>query len=93
MKGIKLAHGLASEVTILIGSNLPDAFVQLELRRGKQDQPYAIKTPLGWSLFGRQVTANNTQKECVYSVNRIDIVHNDDLIHNSINNFGNTKSA
>ena len=93
MKGIKLAHGLASEVTILIGSNVPDAFVQLELRRDKQDQPYAIKTPLGWSLFGRQVTANNTQKECVYSVNRIDMVHNDDLIHNSINNFGNTKSA
>ena len=73
----------ASEVTI-VGSNVPDAFVQLELTRSKQDQPYAIKTPLGRSRFGRQVTANNTQKECVYSVRKLNIVQNDDLIHNSV---------
>ena len=42
--------------------------------------------PLGWSLFGKQVTTN-TQKECIYSVNRINIVRNDDLIHNSVKQF------
>ena len=42
--------------------------------------------PLRWSLFGKQVTTN-TQKECIYSVNRINIVRNDDLIHNSVKQF------
>ena len=42
LKGTKLAHVPASEVTILVASDIPDAFLQLELRRGKQDQPYAM---------------------------------------------------
>ena len=61
--------------------------MELQLRRGTQYQQCAIKTPLGWSLFGRQVTTNNTQKESVYSINRINIVQNDDLIHNSVKQF------
>ena len=38
LKGIKLTHVPASELTILVGSNPPDAFMQLELRRRTQDQ-------------------------------------------------------
>ena len=40
-----------------------------------------------WSLIGRQVTTNNTQKECVYSINRINIVQDYDLIHNCVKQF------
>ena len=35
----------ASAVTILVRANVPNAFKQMELRGGVQDQPYAIKTP------------------------------------------------
>ena len=35
----------ASAVTILVRANVPNAFKQMELRGGAQDQPYAIKTP------------------------------------------------
>ena len=40
-----------------------------------------------WSLIGRQVTTNNTQEECVYSINKINIVQDDDLIHNCLKRF------
>ena len=40
-----------------------------------------------WSLIGRLVTTNTTQKECVYSINRINIVQDDDLIYNCVKQF------
>ena len=47
-KGIKLAHVSASAVRILVESNAPDAFVQLELRRSTENQPYAVKMVTLW---------------------------------------------
>ena len=46
LKGIKLANVPPSELTLFVGSNAPEAFMQLELRRGMQYQQCAIKTPL-----------------------------------------------
>ena len=46
LKGIKLADAPPSELTVLVGSNAPDAFMQLEQRRGMQYQQCAIKMPL-----------------------------------------------
>ena len=46
LKGIKLANVPLSELTVFVGSNAPDAFMQLELRRGMEYQQCAIKTPL-----------------------------------------------
>ena len=46
LKGIKLADVPPSQLTVLVGSNGPDTFMQLELRRGMQYQQCAIKTPL-----------------------------------------------
>ena len=45
-KGIKLADLPPSQLIVLVESNAPDAFMQLELRRGMQYQQCAIKTPL-----------------------------------------------
>ena len=58
----------ASAVTILVGPNVPNAFKQMELRGGAQDQPYAIKTPFEWPLFGRQVKTNTRSKALTASV-------------------------
>ena len=46
LKGIKLADLPPSQLIVLVESNAPDAFMQLELRRGMQYQQCAIKTPL-----------------------------------------------
>ena len=50
-KGVPLTH-LYSDVTILIGVNVPKAFWVREERRGLDDEPYALRTVLGWSLVG-----------------------------------------
>ena len=41
-----------SDVTILIGSDVPEAFWQDDERRGRRKEPYAVKTLLGWTIIG-----------------------------------------
>ena len=40
------------DVTLLIGSDMAHLLIHLEVRQGRWDEPIAIKTPLGWTLFG-----------------------------------------
>ena len=42
----------SKDVMLLIGSDVPDISVPLEVRRGKQGEPCAIRSPLGWSIVG-----------------------------------------
>ena len=39
-------------VCLLIGSDTPEAFYELDERRGKTTKPRAIKTALGWTIQG-----------------------------------------
>ena len=40
-----------SKVTVVIGADIPEAFIQLDIKRGKQGQPLAIQILLdGLSL-------------------------------------------
>ena len=41
-----------AEVTLLIGQNVPQALVPLEVRHGSETEPYAVRTVLGWSISG-----------------------------------------
>ena len=41
-----------SGVSTLIGQDVPEALWTLELRKGKEGQPYATRIRLGWSLTG-----------------------------------------
>ena len=52
LQGINLQSVDEKEVNILIGSDVPEAHWVLDQRRGKKGQPYAILTPLGWTLMG-----------------------------------------
>ena len=51
------------EIGLLIGGDEGEAHIQLDVRRGRKDQPLAIKTPFGWTLFGSSRTCNN-QSPC-----------------------------
>ncbi|KAG1653031.1 Pro-Pol polyprotein [Nymphon striatum] len=50
LKDIKLPQ--TGKVDILIGQDCPEALIPLDVRKGKEGGPYAIKTCLGWSLCG-----------------------------------------
>ena len=39
-------------IDLLIGQDCPSLLRQLEVRYGEKDEPYAVRTPLGWSICG-----------------------------------------
>ncbi len=41
-----------SEVKRLIGIDHPEVHLQLEIRRGEEHQPLAVRTKLGWTVMG-----------------------------------------
>ena len=61
-----------SQIEILIGADVAEAFIPREVRRGRKDQPLAIKTVFGWTLFGadRGVTNSDNLKVCLSSLHR-----------------------
>jgi len=47
-----LTHNCIPRVSLMIGSNVPAATLPLEVASGTEGDPYAIKTPLGWMIYG-----------------------------------------
>ena len=53
LDGISLPEIDEHKVSILIGSDRPDIIDNnSEIRRGTRGQPYAVNTPLGWTVYG-----------------------------------------
>ena len=40
------------KISILLGTNIQEVFIPLDVRRGKPNDPIAIKSCLGWSILG-----------------------------------------
>ena len=67
LRDIKLPSISEKEVRLIIGTNDPDAFWELEKRRGNRGEPYAIRTPLGWTLMGPMEKSDS--QDCHLNVN------------------------
>ena len=67
LRDIKLPSISEKEVRLIIGTNAPDAFWVLEERRGNREEPYAICTPLGWTLMGPMEKSDS--QDCQLNVN------------------------
>ena len=52
LDGIEFPELKKENVTMIIGSDVPEAHWLLEQRRGQRTQLYAVKTLLGWTLMG-----------------------------------------
>jgi hypothetical protein len=57
------------EVELLIGQDNSEALIPLDVRKGKVDQPFAVKTILGWSLHGH--TSNHMDYCGLICTNRV----------------------
>ncbi|XP_077967709.1 uncharacterized protein LOC120346600 [Styela clava] len=55
---VDISDSTHMEVKLLIGSNIPDAHAVFEVKLGKRGQPRAVKTMLGWTLFGPESDSN-----------------------------------
>ena len=40
------------KISIVIGTNIQEVFIPLEVKRGKPNEPIAIKSSIGWSILG-----------------------------------------
>ena len=49
------------DIGLLIGCNCPKAIKPMEVIRGKGEEPYAVRTSLGWSIVGPVATSNTPQ--------------------------------
>lgn len=49
------------KVSVLIGINVPEAHGMCDQRCGRRAQPYAVCTPLGWTLMGQ---LNSCDRDC-----------------------------
>ena len=47
------------KVSILMGTSLQEAFVPLEVKKGKSNEPFAIRSCLGWSILGGSVSVSS----------------------------------
>ena len=63
-----------NDISILIGANAPDALLPEEVRRGRDDQPLAIKTMFGWTLFG---ASKSTKDVTNHSVGLLKVASNE----------------
>ncbi|VDP58804.1 unnamed protein product [Schistosoma curassoni] len=52
LKDISFPRAEDENVKLLIGCNAPSVYETKEIRTGKPNEPFAVKTPLGWTLFG-----------------------------------------
>ena len=52
LEGLEFPELKNENVSIIIGSDVPEAHWVLDQRRGDRKEPYAVKTLLGWALMG-----------------------------------------
>ena len=72
--GISIPELDNTEVTILIGTDVPEAHWKLEERRGRKKEPYAIRTPLGWSVAGPMESASANEVSSFFIQSEDDIL-------------------
>ena len=75
----------SKDIMLLIGANAPELFLQLEVVKGNTGRPMAVRTPLGWTLFGR--TMSNIENIEPYAVNVVRINENDNQLDNMVRKF------
>ena len=46
-----LSTGSCGDITLLLRTNILEAFIQLEVQKGNSGQAVAVKTPLEWTSF------------------------------------------
>jgi hypothetical protein len=88
LKDLNISNVQPHEVRILIGANIPQAHLQLEVREGRVGEPVAIKTLLGWCIMG--VSSNDSRAAHSACVN-LTASHFEDL-DRQIENFWRTES-
>ena len=79
LSDIHLHSASTQEINLLIGSNAPDCFVIHSTRIGRSNEPYAQKTPFGWTVVGPMRCKEQHEAIPPSNVNLLQAVSNDEL--------------
>ena len=84
LKGLLIPNvQVNSKVELLIGNNNPEIYRPLDTRTGKEYEPYAIKSKIGWVVWGLVTEQEDRMSINKASVEEIDEI--DSLVRESIN--------
>ncbi|XP_064631645.1 uncharacterized protein LOC135489940 [Lineus longissimus] len=72
LKDIEFPVVEPGKVQLLIGQDVPEALIPLEVKRGEGGAPYAVRTALGWTLNG-PTTANQSSHATAHFINSVDL--------------------
>ena len=67
---LKMPTAEHNQVDLLIGQDHSELLVPLEVRTGKDKDPFAIRTHLGWVVNGNLAVHNTTQRYSVHFVKK-----------------------
>ncbi|XP_074659583.1 uncharacterized protein LOC141912256 [Tubulanus polymorphus] len=90
LEGLRFPDTFPRQVKVLLGANVPRAHIQLEVREGTSNQPLAIRTRLGWCLFGNM--SNDLCDVHVHSIVSECSLVDENSLSRQIENFWSTES-
>ncbi|XP_068674398.1 uncharacterized protein [Montipora foliosa] len=67
------------KISILLGTNIQEVFVPLDVRKGNRNEPLAIKSCLGWSILGGFSNLQSHSQGQVNLISSEDVSLNDQL--------------
>ena len=79
LSDLHLHSAATQEINLLIGSDAPDCFIVHSTRIGRNDEPYAQKTPFGWTVVGPLRSTKERDVGETGNVNLLQSVSNDEL--------------
>ena len=59
LRQVPFPEVVRSKVSVLIGTNVQDAFIPLEVRKGDPNGPFPIRSCLGWSILGGSASGSD----------------------------------
>lgn len=77
------------KISLIIGTNIPEVFVPLEVRHGGPNDPIAIRSCLGFAVLGR--SGERTTQQC-HNVYHIHTSANDISLHHQVELFWESES-
>ena len=62
LRQVPLPEVERKKVSILIVTNIQEAFIPLKVRKGRPNEPFAIRSCLGWSILGGSDSAGSRRQ-------------------------------
>ena len=85
---LELTEVAGTQVTLLLGSDVPELIVPLETRSGSKGSPVGIRTELGWAITGRLPGYIQDSE----SVCKVHVVTADEELHETVKSWWRTEN-